>query len=137
MPASEEAEQAIASVKDGRECMATVKSARHPTQHRAFWKMLAILADNGIFPTKEAALAAVKIGCGHVDEFIMPDTGEVAFVPKSIAFESLASAEFRVVMDAAIELICTRWLAGADKAMIRAQIEAVLADPAAIGEKVR
>ena len=137
MPASDEAEQAIASVKDGGECMATVKSARHPRQHRTFWKLLAILAENGIFPTKDAALAAVKIGCGHVENIIMPDTGEVVFVPKSIAFESLSQAEFRVIMDAAIELICDKWLASSDKALIREQIDAVLADPAAIGERVR
>lgn len=136
MPASTEAEDALSAVRDGTECMGEIRTARHPKQHRTFFKVLGVLVDHDVFTTKEAALDAVKIGLAHVDTLIMPDTGEVFYTPRSIAFESMAQADFSAFMDAAIKLVCDRWLAGADREAMRAEVFDVLDGPAAIGRRL-
>jgi hypothetical protein len=136
VPLSEAAMETLASIKDGASCVGEFRGARHPKQLALYWALMGVLVDHGVFPMKEAASDAVKIGCGHAATVIMPDTGEVYFVPKSIAFESMAQTDFSAFLNAAIDLICERWLAGADRQQLRERVFEIVDGPTAIGSRV-
>lgn len=136
VPANEAADAMLRSLKDGADYLGKFKGARSLRQLRLYWGLMRVLVDHQIFPIEDAASDAVKIGCGHVETRVMPDTGEVFLVPKSIAFESLAQAEFNEVFEAALNLICERWLVGTDREELREQVWAIIDGPAAIGKRI-
>lgn len=104
-------------------------------QLRLWWGLMSILVDHQIFPTKEAASDAVKVSCGHVDTLILPGSGQAFFVPRSIAFESLAQAKFNPIFQAALDQICARWIKTGSKDL-RREVYAAIDGPARIGERV-
>lgn len=121
-PASEEAEEMLASIKHGQEVLGEFKAARNVRQLRLYWAICTILAGQDIFPTKEAASNGIKFAVGHVDTVIMPDTGEIELVPQSIAFESMKQADFNSFFAAAIRAVCTRWLPGVDDETLKREV---------------
>jgi hypothetical protein len=129
VPANDEAEAMLRSVKEQAECVATVWSPRSVQQLRLWWGgLMRLLVDNDIFPSKKAASDATKIACGHVETVIMPDDGEIELVPESIAFGSIPQAEFNAIMEEALRVICNRWI-GADRGDLLAEIEEMLTPP--------
>lgn len=122
VPANDVAEAAFASLKEGHEYLGDFHGARSLDQLRLWWRLCGILVEHGIFPSKEAASDIIKIACGHVDMRIVPDTGEVSWLPKSIAFESLAQHEFNEIINAAIDTILSRWCQGWDRDALRAEV---------------
>lgn len=128
-PDNEDARRALSSLKDGGCYLGEFHGARSLKQLRLFWGLMAMLVEHEIFPARQAACDAVKIATGHVDTYIMPDTGEAFLIPKSIAFESLKQAEFTEFMDAAIKVIVRRWLPGAEEDL-RQEFFDALEDPA-------
>lgn len=135
-PVNDVAEAMLRSKKSGEEFTATFRSKRSFRQLRLWWGLMNILVDHDIFAMPEAASRAVKIACGHCDELIMPDTGQVFLVPRSIAFESLAQHEFNPIMKAAIDKICERWIP-TDATTLWDEVCAALDPPDAIGKRVR
>jgi hypothetical protein len=134
-PASREADDILLAHKEGSELIGDVHGARNPRQLKLYWVLCAILVDHDVFYTKDAASNAIKIATGHVQTMAFPDTGEVYLVPRSIAFASMAQADFSEFMDAAINVIVSRWLQGTDGEDLRREVYAVLDGPAAIGER--
>jgi hypothetical protein len=114
LPANDEAEAIMRSIKDGTECIGAFQTIRSTRQLRLYWGLMRLLVDNGIFPSLESASDATKIGAGHTDMRVMPDTGEVAFVPRHINFGSLSQAEFNEVFQQALAVICERWIPNRD-----------------------
>lgn len=113
-PANEQASAALASVRDHGECIAEPRTIRSTQQLRLYWGLMRLLADNSIFPSLESASDATKIAAGHTDMRVMPDTGEVMFVPRRINFGSLSQAEFNEVFQQALAVICERWIPNRD-----------------------
>ena len=103
-------------------------------QLRLWWGLMTILVDHQIFPTKESASDAVKLACGHVETLIMPGSGQTFFLPRSIAFKSLAQDKFNPIFQAALEQICARWLPGAPAAL-RREVYAAIDGPARVGDR--
>lgn len=77
---------------------------RHGKHHRKLFALLAMVVDNSeIYDTTEKALIAIKLVTGYAEPVIDPRTGELAQVPKSIAYESMAQDEFEIFYQAAID----------------------------------
>jgi hypothetical protein len=128
LPANDEAEAVMRSIKDGSECIGDFKTIRSVPQLRLWWSLMRLLVDNGIFPSLESASDATKIGAGHVDMRFFPDTGEEMFVPRHINFGSLSQAEMNEVFQQALAVICDRWI-GVDRDDLLAQVEEMLTPP--------
>lgn len=118
--------ETLAKIPEGREIVSDVKMARNPRQLRLFWKLMDILADNveGI-PHKDAAADLVKIATHEVTILIAPDTGEVSYVPRSIAFESMSQERFNRFLERALFVITTRWISTSSEEL-RAEVFATI-----------
>lgn len=113
VPASAEAEEALRAMKDGRDCMVTLKVARNVRHHKLLFAALRFVQENtDLFEgrTTDVILTALKIATGHVDVFTDTSTGATIMVPKSIAFESLDQTAFSRFFDAAVNIITSRWM---------------------------
>lgn len=137
IPANDVARAMLASLKEGGDYVGTFRGARSLKQLRLWWGLMNILVDYGLFPIPDAASDAVKIGCGYVTIFILPDTGEAYFHVRSIAFQSLPQHEFNVLFQAALDLIVKRWLVGTDADDLRREVFKAISPPGALGERIR
>ena len=133
-PANDEATAALLSIKQEKEVVGSFHGVRSTKQLKLWWALMGLLVDAGCFPIKEAASDATKTACGHFDVLIYPDTGETQLRPRSIRFESLPQDEFNPIFEAALDVICTRWIP-ADADDLRAEVFAAIDGPAAIGTR--
>jgi hypothetical protein len=111
-PSSEEACAMFRSMEENQAALGdlSLPNERSLRQLKLWWALMQVLVEQDKFPIKEAASDATKIACGHCDVYILPDTGEVRFMPKSIAFDKLRGPAFNEIFNAAIHVICERWL---------------------------
>jgi len=137
-PSNDAALEAIRALVERKDYLADWKfrGARSIQQLKLWWSLCGLLAEHSIFPTKVAASNAIKIACGHFDTILLPDTGEVHLVPRSIAFQSLAQEDWHVIFEAALTVIVERWMIGTDKADLRREAWKRMDGPAALGERV-
>lgn len=135
---NEEAEAMLRGFKSGELFTGRFVRKRSLKQLRLWWGLMAILRDHGVFPTKESASDATKVACGHCDTMILPGSGQAIFVPRSIAFESLAQSVFNPIFAAALDVICQRWIP-TDAETLRRRVFEAIDGPgkAALGERVR
>jgi hypothetical protein len=129
VPANEDAKRMFDAMKQATDYLGEFHGARSLKQLRLYWGLAAMLVEHELFPSRQAASDAIKIGTGHVETLIMPKTGEVFLIPKSIAFESMKQVEFSEFMENAIRMIATRWLPGAEEEL-RKQFFDAIDDPA-------
>lgn len=122
MPANDVAEAMLASLKEGSDYVGDIHGVRSVQQLRLWWGLMQILVDHDVFKSREAASDIVKIACEHVDMRIDPLDGNVTYVPKSIAFESLAQHEFNQILNRAIDKIIERWCHGWDREALLQQV---------------
>ena len=135
-PANQEAEALLRSIKSGTEVLTSFRRPRSLKQLKLWWCLMGLLVDGDIFPSKEVASDATKIAAGHVDMFVMPDTGEAIMRPKSIAFESLSHQKFCEIFERAIEAICERWMRGVTRTALKTEIFAAIDGAARPGDRV-
>ena len=137
-PCNDAALDQVRSLAEGRDYLATwpFRGARSLPQLRLWWSLCGLMAEHSIFPTQLAASNAVKIACGHFDTLMMPDTGEVHLVPRSISFQSLSQEEWKPIFEAALTAVVERWVLGTDMAELRREVWRRCDGPAAIGERV-
>lgn len=137
-PVNDAALDQVRSLAEGKDYLAAwpFRGARSLKQLRLWWSLCGLMAEHSIFPTQTAASDAVKIACGHFATCVMPDTGEVHLVPKSIAFESLTQQDWHPIFEAALTVVVERWMLGSDMAELRREVWRRCDGPAAIGERV-
>ena len=68
----------------------------------------------------------LKIKARHVKIIQNPKTGQVAIIPKSIAFASLSQDAFKRVLDRMIFIVCSEIIPGLDEGKLRAEIMAMV-----------
>jgi hypothetical protein len=100
-----EAMEALANVHRGANCMADVRGARNVEQFNMFWALCELVA-KARDVTKIAVKEWLLEKCGLVEMIWMPD-GKIKIRPKSIAFESMAQAEFGQFFSTAINHMAT------------------------------
>ena len=135
VPMNDSAMAMLRGFPPGEIFMGKFHRKRSLKQNRLWWGLMTILVEHQIFPTKESASDAVKLACGHVETLVMPGSGQAFFLPRSIAFESLAQDKFNPIFQAALDQICARWLPGAPAALKR-EVYTAIDGPARVGDRV-
>ena len=95
-----EAMEALAAVHRGQGCMADVRGARNVDQHRLYWALCTLVA-KATDSTKRGVSDFLLIACKEIEHVWWPN-GEYQPRPKSLAFESMAQAEFAEFFNLAI-----------------------------------
>ena len=104
------------------EVMAEITRPRSIQHHKLFFALLKIVLDNQEhYKSIDALLIAFKVALGHCDAVTLR-TGQVAYVPKSIAFSKMGQHEFKAFWDGAVNIIVERFLPGIDKADLEREI---------------
>ena len=125
-PTDDEAWEALRAHKVGAEVLCEPKGARNPKQLRLFWALCAVVAENDEhYDTKEKAKEGILRALHHIHTFLDRD-GNLHVSTKSIAFESMKQAEFNVLFNDAINLIC-QWL-GTQPKDVRDHVYQMVAD---------
>jgi len=126
VPANESADDMLKSIKPDQEVIGNFHGVRSVKQLRLYWGLMRVLVDQDIFPSLESASIATKIACGHVETAIMPDTGEIAIMPKHINFQSMPPDKFNRFFEVAIHTVVDRWLAGNTYDQVRTEVEKMI-----------
>lgn len=105
IPASDDADEIMRSIKDGREVMVDVRAARNPSHHRKFMKMLSKVIEAGSWDyDQDKLLTWCKFKVGHVE--VIEINGRRYVSPKSISFESMPQDKFQRFYERAVYHIC-------------------------------
>lgn len=107
--------------------LVTAKSPRNLRQFRLAWALASKVADSVDFlQDRTDAMDWLKIKARHVKFLQDPRTGQVAIVPKSIAFASLSQDAFARVFNRMIYITCSEIIPGLDEGKLRGEIEAMV-----------
>jgi hypothetical protein len=113
VPVGDEAWDALCKLSEGQMVSVEVKASRNIQRLRLAWALAgAVFENTDYFPSRDAAMDAIKLGTGHCETWIDPATGEVKQRPMSIAFEKLEEIDFAQFVDRAVTLITVRWFQG-------------------------
>lgn len=124
IPCDEQAQDELRRVPIGKPVLVEIKAARNPRQHRLCFAMLNVIAEAGEFPSTDAALFALKIATGHVEEIRMDKDGsDVRLVPKSISYANMPQNSFAEWFDSAVKVIVTKWLPRMTEEQLRKELE--------------
>lgn len=122
IPADDQAKAEFARVPAGKPVYVEIKAARNPKQHRLYWALCGLMADNSMFPSASAASTAIKYACGHVEPVMMPD-GATVLREKSINYASMTQTEFAEFFETAVRIVAERWLPGVTSETLRKELE--------------
>lgn len=121
-PSDEEAKQAIRRWKVGETLKCSVKKPRDYKNHKRYFALLNLTFENqDRYTSFEHFRKAVQLAAGHVDELVTIE-GEVVFLPKSIAYDSLDEMEFCKVFGEAMT-VCAKILGDLDLDELRVEVE--------------
>lgn len=106
VPSDDEAMAELVAHEDGREMMVTMKGARNIKQHKLFFALSKIVAENDALynGNVEAARKDILRACGHVD-YEVDRWGHAHIIVKSMAFEKLTQAEFNPLFQAGVNVV--------------------------------
>jgi hypothetical protein len=105
-----------------------VKRPRNVQHHRLYWALVGLVHDNldhERYPTPEDLSDAIKIAAGHRKRIELP-SGEVGFIPKSIAFHKMDQAEFDSFYERVCDLIALHFLPGVNKDDLRMEVSMMI-----------
>lgn len=106
VPATREARELMAAVKDGATVFIEIWSARNMAQHRKYFAVLNnVVEATGRWVSTEHLRRDILITLGRCDEHANQFTGEVTKVPHSMAVASMPKAEFERLYDDTIKLL--------------------------------
>jgi hypothetical protein len=119
-------QQYLSKIRQGETFLVEIKRARNPRQHRLYWALCGIVADNSDkYQDAEQVSMALKIATGHVIPHINPADGRTYWIPKSIAFHAMPQDEFAPFFDKCIAIVASRFLPGVTDAELRAELESM------------
>src|SRR6266700_586260 len=123
----EQGAELLAHVKG--QCKCEITTPRNPRHHRllfAIMKFLRTHCEDFAHNDEEIILIKLKLATGLVRVFVNKETGEVGWVPKSIAFASMDQKRFAAWFDEATAVIARRWMPGNTPEEIRAELLAMV-----------
>lgn len=107
-PLDAEDAQNIASDPIGTEYDLVKRSKRRWKQLRTYWKALGlVVATDDRWPTAEHLHDDLKLSCGYVRQSLNFETGALAQVVDSIAFDKMTQDEFQKYMNIAMEKLAS------------------------------
>lgn len=110
IPVGRTGSEAVLAVPDSKLCMGDIFTARNPKHHNLFWTLCELVAD-AEDSDKETVKRWVirKLNYGDYSVLVQPNGNAlVEFVPDSIAWESMAQAEFNEFFQQAVEILAIR-----------------------------
>lgn len=117
VPASKEAREIFAAIKEGATVFIEIWSPRNMAQHRKYFAVLRnVVEATGKWTSQEHLRKDVLLALHRYDEHVSALTGEVVKVPHSMAVASMPKDEFERLYDDTITLL-TEAL-GADPEML-------------------
>jgi hypothetical protein len=125
-------EEALRKIKAGAIVTIEVKQPRNVRFHRMYWGLVHIVWENmpeDRYPTPEDLHAAFKIAAGIRTRIELP-SGEVGFIPGSIAFHAMTEDEFSAFYDRICDLVAKFFLPGVDKDDLRLEVANMIGLPA-------
>lgn len=127
VPADAVAAEMLAEVPANTGVMVTVKVPRNLRQFRLAWALADIISKSvDWLPDRETAMDWLKIKSRHVRMITDPRSGNVAIVPKSIAFASLDQAGFARLLNRMIYVTTTEIIPGLEESSLRAELESIV-----------
>lgn len=132
----------LAKLPHNRDVGCDIIRRRNPRHHRLAFAILRFVqthCDLWEGASTERILVALKIATGHVDTFVDKETGQAAYVPRSISFAAMDQTEFSKWFDDACRVIAQRWMpAGSTAESVRAELVELVDGPhaAALGSKI-
>jgi len=95
VPADVHADEMMATIKEGREVIVSIRKARSPKHHRWFFAMLRKVVDaTDLWGHTDNLLDDLKHAVGHVARRINVITGRIEIRTKSINFAAMPEPEF-------------------------------------------
>ena len=117
-------EDDLSKVPADRDVMVTIKTPRNLRQFRLAWALAQKVSEGTDFlADRDVAMSWLKIKARHVDMIQDPKTGQVAIVPKSIAFASVTQDQFKRIFDRMVFITITEIIPGLDEGSLRKEIE--------------
>ena len=127
LPVTDEGRDQIAALQADKQVMVHIHAPRNVRHHRMLFTLLNRIVEGGAWDgTPDTLLTWLKIRTGHIDTHIDAATGQAYFIPKSIAFESMAQDVFSRWFDRAVFLIAQHLLDGADWEALRDEIVTIV-----------
>jgi len=124
-PTDSAGEDALRKIGNGEVVSIELKRPRNVKHHRLFWALMTIVHENmdeARYPTVEDLVAAIKIAAGLRTRIVLP-SGDVGFIPGSIAFHKMDQAAFSDFYDRVCDLIAKHFLPGVTSDQLRAEVE--------------
>lgn len=120
-------EDELATVPQDKDLLVTIKTPRNVKQFKLAWCLAKKVSEAVDFlHDSEDAMNWLKIKARHVRILQDPKSGQIAIVPKSIAFASLSQDNFAKVFNRMIYVTCTEIIPGLDEGSLRSEIEAMV-----------
>ena len=118
----EEGKEALKRWKVGEVLKCSVRKPRSYHNHKHYFALLNMTFENQEqYTSFEHFRKAVQLAAGHVDEIITID-GEITYIPKSIAYDTLDELEFMKVFGDAMT-VCAKILGDMNLDELRIEVE--------------
>lgn len=124
-PADDAGQEVMRKLGNGELVTVEVRKSRNIRHHRLFWALMTIVhqnIDGDRYPTVEDLTAAVKIAAGLRTRIELP-SGEVGFIPGSIAFNKMDQTTFSEFYERVCDLIAKHFLPGIDSEALKDEVE--------------
>lgn len=126
VPASPEAEAALAKVPAGDLIRVELRRMRNPEHHRKLFALLGLVLHNQTtFKTIDQLLNAIKIYTGHCESMTTP-SGHDVLVPQSISYASMDQTAFEEFYSKVIDIVAEHIIPGIDREDLRKEVESFL-----------
>jgi len=121
-PVTAEDAEIMAMLPEGQpvKLVATIRT-RSTKHHRWFFGLIGVVAEAKSMHT-EQVLHMVKVGIGHCDLLIMPKSGEVVYMPRSISFAKMDQRQFNDFADKSVDWLLANLLEGTTDAELRREV---------------
>lgn len=117
--------QTLRKIKNGDAVTVEIRRPRNLAHHKMFWALMTIVHENmdeARYPTVEDLVSAIKIAAGLRTRIVLP-SGDVGFIPGSIAFHKMDQSQFSEFYDRVCDLIAKHFLPGVTSEQLRAEVE--------------
>jgi hypothetical protein len=124
-PADDAGCEALRKLSNGDLVTVEIKKSRNIRHHRLFWALMTVVHDNmdhERYPSVEDLAAAIKIAAGLRTRIELP-SGEIGFIPGSIAFHKMDQIAFSAFYDRVCNLIAKHFLPGVDSDALKEEVE--------------
>ena len=127
-PADEAATQYFQQIKDRELVSVQVSRPRNLQFHKKYWALIGLVwnnIDQDRYPSTDDLHGAIKIAVGLRTRIELP-SGEVGFIPGSIAFHKMDEFTFSDFYNNVADLIAKHFIPGVSVTALKEEVESML-----------